>query len=245
MKTGIFSRAARGPHGVEIRIVELQPCAVSLLRAETEAFADLTNADRAGFDVRLELRDGLLRPAGPDALEADAGQHAHPILVRTVAHDVQRALQPLAGHIVGAEGELHADAVELLHERRERLLRREHAGDVRVVIHRAVLGLGYRMRRGHHGRARTVVDDRRGGKLGRAAVVGAPLSHPRRAFLPGLDRHAAAAAAAASAASLWQTRGSTARGRTSAGRRRRCGLLGPRLNDDERTQEKTKKDRGW
>ena len=131
-----------GPYGIEIRIVELQPRAVSLLRAETEAFADLPDADRAGFDVRLELRDGFLRPSGPDTLEADAGQHAHPVLVGTVAHDVQRALQPLAGHVVRAEGELHADAVELLHERRERLLRREHAGDVRVVTPAPYLALG-------------------------------------------------------------------------------------------------------
>ena len=55
MKTGMLSRAAVSQMRIELRIVDRQPRAVSLLDGEAEALADLLNAPGPRLDIGFEL----------------------------------------------------------------------------------------------------------------------------------------------------------------------------------------------
>src|SRR5262245_35959302 len=88
------------PDRIELRIVDLQPRAIGLARRQAESLADLTDTNRARGDIRLELRDRLLRPPRSDVAEIDAGEDADAILERRGVDCGHRPLDSLTGHVV-------------------------------------------------------------------------------------------------------------------------------------------------
>src|SRR5215212_2785882 len=59
------------PYWIQLRIVELQPGPVCLLDGESKTFHDFANADRAGFDVSLELCRNLLTGSRADVAQVE------------------------------------------------------------------------------------------------------------------------------------------------------------------------------
>ena len=140
MNTGTPRRAASSQIGSSSGSSMRKTRAVGLADRQPETLGDLADAHRARGDVRVELRDGLLRPAGTDISKVDPGENAHTILhLGRRTHRGQRALQPVARQIVRRNHHADVQAVERRAERRESVGRVDQAVRMAVKVDRGIL----------------------------------------------------------------------------------------------------------
>ncbi len=148
--------AGRGPDRVELRIVDGEAGPVGLAEAQAEALRDFADADGAGLDVRLELRDRLRAPAGADVAEIDVGELHHAVLEPARLEGGDRPRQPIALRPAGVDQQPQVDGVHPLDHPRE-LLVGDRRRLVTVDVDDREPGLRHRMLRGLERRARLVL----------------------------------------------------------------------------------------
>ena len=187
------------PNRVKLRIVDVQARTIGLANTQAEPFHDLANAHRPGLDVGLELLHGLRRPTGPHALKIEARQNSHAVPIGRGPDKVERSLQTLARHVVGADDDPDIEAVERRPESREAFRGIEKRSGMAVIVNRRELRFRHRMLWRDQGRMRPVVDDRRRRKLGRLAEARTHFRGPGWTFLSSLDLHGIAAPSASTA----------------------------------------------
>ena len=118
----MFSRAAVCQIGSSSGSSSFSRDAVGLARGQAEVLHDLADAERAGLDVRLELRRGFLAEPRPDVAERDVGEHHEAVLVPAGANRRDLLLEPLAGRAAGVDHHLHVDRIHRGGDARDRVL---------------------------------------------------------------------------------------------------------------------------
>ena len=165
------------PDGVELRVVELQPRAVGLLRGQAEVLQELAQALRSGFHVVLDLLRGAGAESRADRVaKVDRRERDHAVGIRAVLDDVEHLGQAVAGSTRHVHHQLQVLAVHRLDDSGVGVSgdRSRASERVPVDVHDRKLRPGHGVLRHDERRARLVFADARRRKLGLAA-----LSRPR------------------------------------------------------------------
>jgi hypothetical protein len=70
------------PDGIELGIVDPQPCPIDLPDIQAELFRDLADTDGARPHVGFELANGPVGPSGSNVAKIDPGEHTNAIFLR-------------------------------------------------------------------------------------------------------------------------------------------------------------------
>ena len=159
---------ARLPDGIQLRVVHLEPRAVGLADAQPEALADL-EPDGPIPDVLVELGRSPLAEPGSDVFEGDVGEEAEAVSVRACRDGFDVLSEGLAASSAEVDDGSQVQLVHLRGQARHPL-RRHRLAMVAVDVHGGVPGAPNLVLLRDERRLRLVVEDARGGEVGRSKL---------------------------------------------------------------------------